>query len=409
MTQSIPTGKIDKSKKLFIASGVLAVLYAILPLIMYGSNYLDAIFNTYTDINTKVYAFSIFLEYISFLVFGTLCIVRRNNDTITTVLAVLPFLFLLISQVSYISEMQYWPYSDLFVELLILVEFLLLPLISLTSRKNPNTAKALWIVTLVLSIISLLLDLPLIATILRDLPYYLQNYWQHILVNLQYFISPAFVACFGKACIESSPVTEESKPLTLFDGYCDMTKHVLLLLFTFGIWQYIWIYRTTEYLNAAFDGQKRNPATKLLLCMFVPFYYIYWVYQSAKRIDALARQNGVASDISTVSTVLAVFIDFVPPILMQSKLNQICAGKGYPAYAASPAPQPAYQAAPQPSYQPQPQPNYQPQPSYQASAAPTPTAGGDTADELRKLKSLLDDGIITPEEFDAKKKQILGL
>ena len=400
MTQLIPTSQIDKSKKLFIASGVLIVLYAVLPLFAYGSN-------PYSTISLPE-----ILEFIFCSLLGIYCIARRNNDTITTVLAGLPFLFQLVSRVSYISEMQYWSYSDLFVVLLILVEFLLLPLISLTSRNNPNTAKALWIVTLVLSIISLLFDLPLIATILRDLPFYLQHDWPSvrtcILITLPDFIFPAFVACFGKACIESSPVAR--KPLTLFDGYCDMTKHVLLLLFTFGIWQYLWIYRTTEYLNAAFDGQKRNPVTKLLLCMFVPFYYIYWVYQSAKRIDALARQNGVASDISSVSTVLAIFIGFVPPILMQSKLNQICASKGYPAYAASPAPQPAYQAAPQPSYQPQPQTNYQPQSNYQVPAVPAQsTAGGDTADELRKLKSLLDDGIITPEEFDAKKKQLLGL
>ena len=32
-----------------------------------------------------------------------------------------------------------------------------------------------------------------------------------------------------------------------------------------------------------------------------------------------------------------------------------------------------------------------------------------SADELKKFKELLDDGIITQEEFDAKKKQILGL
>ena len=32
-----------------------------------------------------------------------------------------------------------------------------------------------------------------------------------------------------------------------------------------------------------------------------------------------------------------------------------------------------------------------------------------SADELRKYKQLLDDGIITQEEFDAKKKQLLGL
>ena len=31
------------------------------------------------------------------------------------------------------------------------------------------------------------------------------------------------------------------------------------------------------------------------------------------------------------------------------------------------------------------------------------------ADELKKFKELLDMGIITQEEFDAKKKQLLGL
>ena len=31
------------------------------------------------------------------------------------------------------------------------------------------------------------------------------------------------------------------------------------------------------------------------------------------------------------------------------------------------------------------------------------------ADELAKFKSLLDSGIITQEEFEAKKKQLLGL
>ena len=31
------------------------------------------------------------------------------------------------------------------------------------------------------------------------------------------------------------------------------------------------------------------------------------------------------------------------------------------------------------------------------------------ADEIKKYKELLDGGIITQEEFDAKKKQLLGL
>jgi hypothetical protein len=47
-----------------------------------------------------------------------------------------------------------------------------------------------------------------------------------------------------------------------------------------------------------------------------------------------------------------------------------------------------------------------------AQSAPRPEAAPaqqDAAAELRKLKGLLDDGVITQEDFDAKKKQLLGL
>ena len=44
----------------------------------------------------------------------------------------------------------------------------------------------------------------------------------------------------------------------------------------------------------------------------------------------------------------------------------------------------------------------------QAEAKPTASASNNL-DDLLKLKSLLDSGIITQEEFDAKKKQLLGL
>ncbi len=36
-------------------------------------------------------------------------------------------------------------------------------------------------------------------------------------------------------------------------------------------------------------------------------------------------------------------------------------------------------------------------------------AAGDVAEQLKKMKELLDMGILTPEEFDAKKRQILGI
>mgnify|MGYP000270368141 FL=1 len=106
-------------------------------------------------------------------------------------------------------------------------------------------------------------------------------------------------------------------------AYCDMVKHVLLLVFTFGVWYCIWIYRVTGYLNAAKGEAPRNPLTKLLLCMFVPFYGIYWTYKSAQRIDQLAKIKNITSDCATLCLILAIFIPIVAPLIMQDKMNTI--------------------------------------------------------------------------------------
>ena len=121
----------------------------------------------------------------------------------------------------------------------------------------------------------------------------------------------------------ASSAVYTTQNVTRPDGYCSMVKHVLLLIFTFGIWQLIWIYRTTRYLNCVTVEPPRNPTTKLLLCMFVPFYIIYWMYKHAKYIDILAAEKGIPSDIGVLCLVLEFFVPIVPPILMQDKLNTI--------------------------------------------------------------------------------------
>ena len=194
----------------------------------------------------------------------------------------------------------------------------------------------------------------------------------------------------------SAPVTPASTM------YCGLAKHVLLLLFTFGIWYLIWIYRATGYLNQVEDEPPRNPTTKLLLCMFVPFYGIYWTYKSAQRIDKLSAARGIPSDLSTLCLILAIFVAIIPPILMQDKINAILSAEGYTAPAG------ASYAAPQ-----QPQQSAQPQ---QAAQQPRPNVSFqrpgtyiDVPEELKKYKELLDMGAITQEEFDAKKQQLLNL
>lgn len=107
------------------------------------------------------------------------------------------------------------------------------------------------------------------------------------------------------------------------DGYCELFKHVLLLLLTCGIWYLIWIYRMTKYLNRVEGEEYRNPTSKLLLCMFIPFYATYWIYKSSQRIDKLAHSVGVESKLATPCLILCAFVPMVAPVLMQEKINTI--------------------------------------------------------------------------------------
>lgn len=105
-------------------------------------------------------------------------------------------------------------------------------------------------------------------------------------------------------------------------GYINMVLHVVLLLFTFGIWWFVWVYRVTDYLNRLQSEPRQTPIYQMLLCL-VPFYSIYWVYKNADRIDKYAMQNMVNSDITIVSVVLEIFVQVAAAIIMQFKLNEI--------------------------------------------------------------------------------------
>lgn len=173
-----------------------------------------------------------------------------------------------------------------------------------------------------------------------------------------------------------------SRSASVGDGCIGMAQHVLLLLLTCGIWLCIWIYRTTGYLNRVEDETPQTPINQLLLCIFVPFYLIYWMYKNAQRLDRLAAQEGVASDISMLCLILAIFVPIIPPIIMQDKINAIASGTE-DGTVCRPVSQPA--------------------PRRPASY------GIGAAEELKAYKELLDGGVITQEEFDKKKRQILDL
>lgn len=153
------------------------------------------------------------------------------------------------------------------------------------------------------------------------------------------------------------------------NAHFNLAGHIILM-FLFGIWQYIWVYRTTKHLNADKTEEYRSPAKKLLLYLFVPFYSIYWVYMSCQRIDNLSKQRGLTTNISTLCVIFSIFLPFVSWIVMQSRINKIC------------------------------------------KIPPVNPATGSNKENsdfkrLREYKSLLDDGVITQEEYELKKKEII--
>ena len=124
-------------------------------------------------------------------------------------------------------------------------------------------------------------------------------------------------------------------------AYCNMALHILLLLFSSGIWYWVWNYRMTRDTNAVRDEAERNPVSKLLLCMFIPFYKIYWTYKTAQRIDKMAWERNIPSSTASLCLIMEFFLPIIPPIVMQDKMNAIATVRGpQPAFYQRPAAQP---------------------------------------------------------------------
>lgn len=155
---------------------------------------------------------------------------------------------------------------------------------------------------------------------------YLSRFGRDILVHYVYV--ETFLAPLIRAIIMVLLIRFVDAPIKEADMYdekmqCNIVVHILLLLFTGGIWQFIWMYRITAYLNCVENEKQRHPGSEILMCMLIPFYKIYWIYKSAQRIDKLAKKVDVLSDLTIVCLILEMFVSIVPPILMQDKVNKI--------------------------------------------------------------------------------------
>lgn len=169
---------------------------------------------------------------------------------------------------------------------------------------------------------------------------------------------------------------ESAQPYAPAPGYNGIVKHVLLLFFTLGIWYLIWVYRQTRFLNRSKDAPPRTPGTEVLLCLFIPFYSCFWTYKSAQRLRALTAEAEVPCETSTFYLVLSFFGWLLAPIIMQDQINTYLLATG----EIAPPPPPAPKAT-----------------------------GMDPVEQVLRYKTLLDQGVLSQEEFEQKKREILEL
>lgn len=110
---------------------------------------------------------------------------------------------------------------------------------------------------------------------------------------------------------------------TVFTEYNSIAKHLFFTFISAGIWQFIWIYHVTKNLNCVNSVESRKPGAELLLSMFLPFYYSYWILKTAESVEAYAAENGKQCKLDVICFVFAFICPLVSTILLQNKINLI--------------------------------------------------------------------------------------
>lgn len=279
--------------------------------------------------------------------------------------------------ITIIRNIEYINFTTIISQLFQIAPYLFLAFIAFNKRKK--TSQKIWFLPGVIYIVRFILSFFFnifsgyaMVGIFGD---FINILWIPIMFLLGYYLSDKKK--------EIKPINNTNGAYSVFEenyGYMDMATHVLLLLLTCGIWYLIWIYKATTFAHKS----NRDSGTQLVLCMFVPFYNIYWTYMTSKMLDDEGRTKGIYSEISIICVILQLFVPIVVPILMQSKINTLIATK------------PVFVSKEEPKKQEDTNKQEEPKKETKSKAA-----------EIKEYKELLDMGAITKEEYEKKKKQLL--
>lgn len=179
---------------------------------------------------------------------------------------------------------------------------------------------------------------------------------------------------------------------------------ILLSVVTCGIYGLVWQYAIMKKIRLL-NQDTSSVAGEFLCFVFVPFYSFYWYYTRAAKLEQGARNYGVqVNNNGVLYLLLAVFgVSLVNVCLIQNDLNTVANRLNGTATTPNIGTQAAneFNAA------------YADLTGKAASGdfhgpkAEEKTEQEDVMEQLQKLSELHDKGILTDEEFQAKKEELL--
>ena len=387
-------------KKLFICSAFLLLgsfVFSILSQVVYDlyfSSVYDLYYNT-VDLYWLLMQLITFVITSGFLVLGLFLCKRWALVTgmiTNTVFLVLRFF------ASYINfgarwydgyEKLYWAFNYVVTPLVSLVTvggvYLCLTLLLFRKRPSAGLQKTAWILTLVSPVYSVCFN--------YLLPAFLENLGMAVLPPLA--ILSLLIGFAARVFLVMGIVSLPQKPTDHKLGFsglvaliASLAVGVVICLVSMGIYDRVYVY----------DGY---PFTKVLwILVFLGTIY-----------GVLTAPMYLRFRFYRPVPVFQPPLEAKPSYLPRQQSHRAPQPQDQPPH---PQYQPQYQA-PQPSYQPQPQyqppqppyqqPAPQPQPAYRVYEQPTDDLGR----QLQHLKTLQQQGLISQEDYDAKKKQLLGL
>ncbi|MBQ8062718.1 MAG: DUF4234 domain-containing protein [Clostridia bacterium] len=133
----------------------------------------------------------------------------------------------------------------------------------------------------------------------------------------------------GEPHNKNVPMSYDKKEFKKPAEYKNLFVYFILMLVTFGIYFLYQIHRLTKLSNEDESMTKRSPGVQVLLCIILPYvYWIYWAYQTGKRIENILKERtGKMASIAAPSLILSFFgLDVIALIIMQDKVNKYVGG-----------------------------------------------------------------------------------